>query len=390
TQPIEWSSSPVGAISNVKIEIDREGFGEWETLFSSVTNNGVTGWVVTSPATTSAIIRVSDASNAAINDVSDAVFTITGGEEGGDTGGIGDICTTNDDCDPGLECPAGGGTCQEPGGDEITGCFTDAYWENATSGAKIMGTNDDDLFIAGNISKSVAEGCNDIGIFIKDYTNDNTVKSGFGVPEGSSRETLSWTTEYNAASGYSRYYFIASTVGAEDGADSRSGTGAGLIKVFKQEPLEGGSCEDYDSQEVCSDDPWGIADGGSGGEGSCSWDDVTSICNQGDIVVPPGPDGQGGGTCSYSQNTTDTCEDDGHLSFQMVARWSGDDPQPEWCKDKPQNVVECPAQIALPFWGAYNVLIISLVIVFAYAAIILSKKKRLLGISLPRIRFAFI
>jgi hypothetical protein len=83
TQTIQWTSSGGlrghdAAISNVKIELSRNGVGgPFETLFASTSNDGSEPWTVSGPTTTNAIIKISDASNSATSDTSNAVFTIS-------------------------------------------------------------------------------------------------------------------------------------------------------------------------------------------------------------------------------------------------------------------------------------------------------------------------
>ncbi|MCB9891202.1 MAG: M12 family metallopeptidase [Planctomycetes bacterium] len=72
---ITWDSQ--GLSSQVVIELSRNGGLDWETLFASTANDGQESWTVTATATTQAMVRVTDASNAAEHDESDAFFTIT-------------------------------------------------------------------------------------------------------------------------------------------------------------------------------------------------------------------------------------------------------------------------------------------------------------------------
>jgi len=74
TQNIWWSSG--GVSGNVKIELSRDGGSSYSTLVASTSNDGTEPWVVTSPPTSQARIKVSSVDNPAINDVSDANFSI--------------------------------------------------------------------------------------------------------------------------------------------------------------------------------------------------------------------------------------------------------------------------------------------------------------------------
>nr|WP_242588949.1 lamin tail domain-containing protein [Corallococcus macrosporus] len=81
---ITWSSS---GVSNVKVEYSLDG-ASWTTLTSSTgASGGSVAWTVPSSASTNAWVRVSDASNATVTDLSNAAFTITTGGTGG-TGNV--------------------------------------------------------------------------------------------------------------------------------------------------------------------------------------------------------------------------------------------------------------------------------------------------------------
>jgi len=70
---ITWDST--GDIPNVKIELTRNG-STYETIVASTTNDGTHPWTVTSPATSSAKIKISDVLNLDNYDESNTTFTI--------------------------------------------------------------------------------------------------------------------------------------------------------------------------------------------------------------------------------------------------------------------------------------------------------------------------
>ncbi len=73
-QSISWTST---GVTNVKLEYTLDGT-TWTLITSSFSaSTGFYGWTVPSNATTTARVRVSDASNSAISDTSNAPFTIT-------------------------------------------------------------------------------------------------------------------------------------------------------------------------------------------------------------------------------------------------------------------------------------------------------------------------
>ena len=71
---VTWTST--GTIADVKIEYSTNSGTGWTTVIASTTNSGTYPWTVPATPSATCLVRVSDASNAAISDVSDAVFTI--------------------------------------------------------------------------------------------------------------------------------------------------------------------------------------------------------------------------------------------------------------------------------------------------------------------------
>jgi len=75
TQNITWTSAYLSG-SNVKIEYSIDNGSTWLSVVASVTNSGTYAWTVPNNATTTALVRVSDAGNVSTHDVSNAVFTL--------------------------------------------------------------------------------------------------------------------------------------------------------------------------------------------------------------------------------------------------------------------------------------------------------------------------
>ena len=71
---ITWSST--GTIANVRIEYSTNNGSDWSDVIASTANNGTYAWTIPNVPSTTCSVRVSDAANAAVNDASDAVFTI--------------------------------------------------------------------------------------------------------------------------------------------------------------------------------------------------------------------------------------------------------------------------------------------------------------------------
>ena len=77
TTTITWTSAITSG--NVKIEYSKDGFSsDINTIVSSTTDDGSYAWLVPNDATRSATVRISDAENATLNDISDANNTLQG------------------------------------------------------------------------------------------------------------------------------------------------------------------------------------------------------------------------------------------------------------------------------------------------------------------------
>jgi len=73
-QNISWKS--IGLIATVKIEYSFNLGGQWIEVIASTANNGSYPWTVPATPSSRCLVRISDAANPAISDVSDAVFSI--------------------------------------------------------------------------------------------------------------------------------------------------------------------------------------------------------------------------------------------------------------------------------------------------------------------------
>jgi hypothetical protein len=72
---ITWTSQN---ITNVSIEYSIDNGSNWISVIASTpASGGIYNWIVPNTPSTQCLVRISDASNASINDVSDATFTIT-------------------------------------------------------------------------------------------------------------------------------------------------------------------------------------------------------------------------------------------------------------------------------------------------------------------------
>ena len=73
-QIITWSF--IGPVERVDIAFSDDGGATWTPVASSVPNNGFYNWTVPNRVSNNCLIRISDANNPAIDDTSDAVFSI--------------------------------------------------------------------------------------------------------------------------------------------------------------------------------------------------------------------------------------------------------------------------------------------------------------------------
>jgi len=74
-QQITWSGP--GTIANVKLEFSRDAGAVWRTIVASTPNTGAYSWPAPDTVSNTCLIRVSDAANASVADVSNQTFFIT-------------------------------------------------------------------------------------------------------------------------------------------------------------------------------------------------------------------------------------------------------------------------------------------------------------------------
>jgi len=71
---ITWTSQ--GLISNVKIEYSTNAGANWSLIIASTANTGTYPWTIPDTPSESSLVKISDASNGEVSDISDALFTI--------------------------------------------------------------------------------------------------------------------------------------------------------------------------------------------------------------------------------------------------------------------------------------------------------------------------
>jgi C1A family cysteine protease len=75
SQAITWSST--GSIANVKIEYSVNGGSDWSPIETSTSNDGTYSWTVPNTPSEDCLVKISDAADGDLSDVSDAPFTIS-------------------------------------------------------------------------------------------------------------------------------------------------------------------------------------------------------------------------------------------------------------------------------------------------------------------------
>ncbi len=147
-------------------------------------------------------------------------------------------------------------------------------------------------------------------------------------------------------------------------------------------------CGDYAQTSCTNNDPCGVAAnsvpvGISCTDGTtncfCLWDSPTSVCKGvSELLSYNATTGIElvSGRCIINANgKSGTCAQGGTISYGWTATWTGTPAtKPASCVDG-QTVLQCPAQIQLPFFGFYNFLITGLLIALIYTMLILRNKK---------------
>ena len=290
--------------------------------------------------------------------------------------------------------------------------LTDAYW-NTTSGSLDV--------VEGTIVELIVEGvnCDEENVSFEVWEDDvvNELMDS-NPPEdvtfNGTTATGIWTAEWQCDGelfgvctlGDPEYFFKVFV----NSLEINSG-GAGADELHVTEHV-GGDCQDivvcgdYNNQISCDDDECVVADVSGGNidcddpqiECGCSWISASGSCNATWSGSPPGDGGEKIGTCTYGEDTTDNC-DDGFLTFNWTATWTwadtGVDPPcdigyvlggDEKCHYDPNKLSEdcdagstyrvCPAQIPLPFFGAYNFIVALAIIALIYILWASNQRKR--------------
>jgi hypothetical protein len=115
----------------------------------------------------------------------------------------------------------------------------------------------------------------------------------------------------------------------------------------------------------------------------CSWNTAQGTCgSEWNTISTCDGENLSIGTCAYTENSQDTCEDDGMLTRSLVASWSWSPENPSHSdpllkQAKCQNiedVISCPASAQVPFFGIYQLVIVIAIILIIYLIYFLRKK----------------
>ncbi|MEK7147688.1 MAG: hypothetical protein AAB758_00145, partial [Patescibacteria group bacterium] len=266
------------------------------------------------------------------------------------------------------------------------------YWVSSYSGAEITQWNVYTGISEVNMSLTglgLTQGTQvTFEIYENDPLVDDNIRTGANAITGTANANgdvmTSWTITQDdldkTLDDYTQFYFIATGTGVNEQSD--------YLELIVQGELTCtgiAACLNYQEEGICQADLCGVANA-SVPEGIdctnpsiscfCTWDssDIEGVCgSQWNLL-----DEQGNilGSCEYTQDAGgDDCSD-GFLSYSWTASWNGGGESAENNCVNGQKTAECPAQIALPFFNGYNLLITILVIASIYAVLILRDKHK--------------
>ncbi len=228
------------------------------------------------------------------------------------------------------------------------------------------------------------DGTNDCGgggdDFIKSYNQDD----GFTFDGNSATLTWNVANPSNDDEEPKGYCFIS------------MGEESELLSVEDESVVCAGInyCSDHTIEETCNanncgegknsveQNTPGITCGEDGVSCSCFWNESLSECSPKYEVMDEG--GEALGTCTYNENSDDTCEDDGKLTYSWDAIWNWNEeatPNPTnenylACKSGESSHV-CPAQVELPFFNWISLIATIGVILIVYVLLKKDKDKNL-------------
>ncbi len=222
----------------------------------------------------------------------------------------------------------------------------------------------------------LSQGTNmNLSIFENDPILDDYITSVNAVVGVNGSATAEWTVtmgDLQKTSDYAEFYF-------EMGNSKSNYLSLNVLNVSECNNIV--ICSDYSSQSMCQTDTCGVSSKNPPLNVSCNGFDSDCFCEWSSNKCGFGFDTINTetnitiGTCVFDENSVDDCSD-GFLSYSWVTSWTGNpEDKPSSCADG-SRVIECPAQVQLPFFGIYNVLLSIIIIIVIYLALNYRKTKR--------------
>lgn len=227
-------------------------------------------------------------------------------------------------------------------------------------------------------------------VFEEDILDDDNIRTGTDAISGTiadGKAIATWTILQSdldkTSNDYDKFYF---KITAGDGNSYQSR----YLDLTVIPPSEVDcsaiiTCEDY-SASLCSgsptnpSDPCQIVENSVPPEVSCTGGNVNCYC-----AVSNGQcrgsyqDISSGGTCTITETPKsevdpEGCKDDGKITSEWTASWNGGgESEANGCVGG-SRVIQCPAQIALPFFNTYNFIVALILVALIYAILSLRGK----------------
>ncbi|GIU68655.1 MAG: hypothetical protein KatS3mg001_505 [Candidatus Pacearchaeota archaeon] len=201
---------------------------------------------------------------------------------------------------------------------------------------------------------------------------------------------------WKAAPPGENYTFVANVSGTSESVTSNNKLSVYLTPPWCQQ-LQITLCSQYNNENDCNNNvclvnPQGqIRDNVDCSDPNvncgCSWSNSDNKCKVSWSYTDPNTE-KDVGKCTYTQTTDDDCSD-GLLIVNLTANWTWDQSCDQNCQQQYSYLqnqctsglksVECPAQIALPFFGFYQFVLALVIIAAIYFVVVLRRnalKKR--------------
>jgi len=225
-------------------------------------------------------------------------------------------------------------------------------------------------------------------IYEDDVILDDSIRTVTAVLDSQGTAIANWTITQSdldkTLDDYAQFYFIA------------EGEKSNYLEMDVQDDdlSDVIICNDYNDETLCEEDPVGVAKNSVPTvidcsdpeiQCTCMWDEDSDSCagTFTDGIFDEFGNYSKYGTCLISEQESDPNEcDDGILILTWDGVWTWASGNPEHkdpkglaliCEAGGTRSIECPAQIQLPFFGIYNIIVAVIIIILIY--FILSSKK---------------